>query len=129
MASSDVVLAHSAFDALRLGRSPQIIVGRDLNLQSPFTLSYMTMIFCRYRRQTLGPQAKKPSQITHPIHLYLSTLTITGESSGNIKVKTRVPPKPIARIPAASASSFEVFVDEEEESTEEVGETRKSETN
>uniref|UniRef100_M4DRF3 Uncharacterized protein n=1 Tax=Brassica campestris TaxID=3711 RepID=M4DRF3_BRACM len=66
MASSDVVLAHSAFDALRLGRSPQIIVGRDLNLQSPFT----------------------------------------------------VPPKPIARIPAASASSFEVFVDEEEESTE-----------
>ncbi|CAN7014622.1 unnamed protein product [Brassica rapa subsp. trilocularis] len=113
MASSDVVLAHSAFDALRLGRSPQIIV---------------------------GPQAKKPSQISkgiyklhqiltycathndmcaaHPIHLYLSTLTITGESSGNIKVKTRVPPKPIARIPAASASSFEVFVDEEEESTE-----------
>ncbi|CAN7064548.1 unnamed protein product [Brassica oleracea var. botrytis] len=30
MASSDVVLAHSTFDALRLGRSAQIIVGRLL---------------------------------------------------------------------------------------------------
>ena len=30
MAFSDVVVAHSAFDALRLGRSAQFIVGRLL---------------------------------------------------------------------------------------------------
>ena len=30
MASSDVVLGHSTFDALRLGRSAQMIVGRLL---------------------------------------------------------------------------------------------------
>ncbi|CAN7071679.1 unnamed protein product [Brassica oleracea var. botrytis] len=93
MASSDVVLAHSAFDALPLGRSAQIIVDTG--------------------RQALGPQAKKPkpNQLSiyklhqiltycathndmcaaHPIHLYLSTpesnawLMLGGREQGGTK--------------------------------------------
>nr|VDD49628.1 unnamed protein product [Brassica oleracea] len=74
MASSDVVLAHSAFDALPLGRSAQIIVGRDLNLQSLFTVINRNLDF-----------KPKPNHSSNtPLSIY------TGESSGIRKVKTRV---------------------------------------
>ncbi|CAN6804391.1 unnamed protein product, partial [Brassica oleracea] len=117
MASSDVVLAHSAFDALPLGRSAQIIVGHT-------------------GRQALGPQAKKPkpNQLSiyklhqiltycathndmcaaHPIHLYLSTPENHPESEKSkpefLRNLLREFLQPL--LPPL------VFVDEEEESTD-----------
>ncbi|CAN6922324.1 unnamed protein product [Brassica oleracea] len=76
MASSDVVLAHSAFDALQVGRSAQIIVGRDLNLQSLFTVINRNLDFSRVDNNNDSSNT--------PLSIY------TGESSGIRKVKTRV---------------------------------------
>ncbi|KAL0770806.1 hypothetical protein Bca101_035957 [Brassica carinata] len=111
-------------------------------------------------RQALGPQAKKPKlnqSSKVPLSIYTDTtsgnqqqesdksrpeygswLMLGGRAERNKennalpgKWKTfKVPQKPIVRTPAATASSFEVFIDEEEECTEEGGEKKtKSETN
>ncbi|KAH0886743.1 hypothetical protein HID58_062839, partial [Brassica napus] len=79
------------------------------------------------RRQALGPQAKrtKPNQ-----HLWLSTRTLHRgiKQSRTSQNQSLVPQKTIVRTAAASASSFEVFVDEEKDCTESRVEKKESET-
>ncbi|CAN7019196.1 unnamed protein product [Brassica oleracea var. botrytis] len=85
-------------------------------------------------RQVLGPQAKrtKPNHSSKaPLAVYKDTAS--GDQTESDKSKPefasfKVPQKTIVRTAAASASSFEVFVDEEKDCTDQRVEKKESET-